>query len=297
MNLSHRNRRRNRRCSRRPVQQRMAPPPYGAPRRGGGFRAACGFDAERLCAGVPPGGGRDHRVPDVYRPRALSPPCRSFLAGPMGAGPGYGRVPVMVPRSRLWSWSWCRLWPRSWYMVAVRVLVLVMVLAPAAIRAAGAILRPTARFRRARPDPPAAPPPGGQPGNAGARKRALPKRRRRTVPRLHRRPELRQARGGRAPPPASPRPRLQPMNERPMPAHCGNRRRREISGRRFVRCRLGVAVGVLVAILCLPRHAAAESVTNCVNRCQMICGYFPDNPECKRQADRCVIRCKRAKGD
>jgi hypothetical protein len=80
-----------------PVQQRMAPAPYGAPRRGGGFRAACGFDAERLCAGVPPGGGRIIECLMSYRPRALSPPCRSFIAGRMGAGPGYGRGPGYGP--------------------------------------------------------------------------------------------------------------------------------------------------------------------------------------------------------
>ena len=80
-----------------PVQQRMAPAPYGAPRRGGGFRAACGFDAERLCAGVPPGGGRIIECLMSYRPRALSPPCRSFIAGRMGAGPGFGRGPGYGP--------------------------------------------------------------------------------------------------------------------------------------------------------------------------------------------------------
>src|SRR5579862_8307974 len=41
-----------------PVRRPMAPQAYGMPRGGGGLRGACGFDIERLCAGVPPGGGR-----------------------------------------------------------------------------------------------------------------------------------------------------------------------------------------------------------------------------------------------
>jgi hypothetical protein len=41
--------------------------------------------------------------------------------------------------------------------------------------------------------------------------------------------------------------------------------------------------------------ARADSVTNCINRCGELCGYFPNNPECQRQAVRCVFRCKGAK--
>jgi hypothetical protein len=52
------------------------------------------------------------------------------------------------------------------------------------------------------------------------------------------------------------------------------------------------AAAAFVWMVCLGGHAAAEDVTKCVQRCQMLCGYFPDNPECQRQADRCVARCK-----
>ena len=45
-------------------------------------------------------------------------------------------------------------------------------------------------------------------------------------------------------------------------------------------------------VTCLSGNAVAEDVKNCVQRCEMLCGYFPDHPECKRQAERCVSRCK-----
>ena len=45
-------------------------------------------------------------------------------------------------------------------------------------------------------------------------------------------------------------------------------------------------------IMGLSGSAVAEDVANCVQRCQMLCGYFPDHPECQRQADRCVSRCR-----
>ena len=52
-----------------------------------------------------------------------------------------------------------------------------------------------------------------------------------------------------------------------------------------------LSVAVLY-VMCLSGNAMAEDVTKCVQRCQMLCGYFPDHPECLRQADRCVSRCK-----
>jgi hypothetical protein len=59
---------------------------------------------------------------------------------------------------------------------------------------------------------------------------------------------------------------------------------------------LVLVIGVFASVLSFSRQATAESVTDCVNRCQTICGYFPNNPECQRQSDRCVVRCKRGKG-
>jgi hypothetical protein len=87
------------------------------------------------------------------------------------------------------------------------------------------------------------------------------------------------------------------MNNRPMSPHRGHRRAGHLNLTCVLFCRLSVAVGLFFAPLYLTRHAAAETVANCVNRCEMICGYFPNNPECQRQADRCVVRCKRQKGD
>jgi polyhydroxybutyrate depolymerase len=60
----------------------------------GGFRATCGEDVRRLCAGVPRGDGRVMQCLANYR-NQLSPDCRANLAdGGSGAGPGgYGYGP------------------------------------------------------------------------------------------------------------------------------------------------------------------------------------------------------------
>ena len=39
----------------------------------------------------------------------------------------------------------------------------------------------------------------------------------------------------------------------------------------------------------------ADSLASCINRCEELCAYFPNNPECKMQSARCVFRCKGAK--
>jgi hypothetical protein len=209
-----------------PVQQRMAPAPYGAPCRGDGFRAACGFDAERLCAGVPPGGGRIIECLMSYRPRALSPPCRSFIAGGIGAGPGYGRGPGYGPGPSYDPGpaygpgpGYGRdLGPGAGY-------------GPGAGRNQNGGYPPP--YGALPPGPPGSvgtPPPGGQPGNASSRARSTQK----TAPSSSTTP---------SPPEAAPDSsaqrrhrrlhwlRLRPTNERTMPHDCARlrqRRRREI---------------------------------------------------------------------
>lgn len=185
-------------------------------------------------------------------------------------------------------------------MVPVHVVImgLVMVRVPAVVTvrtavSAGDILRPMARFPRR----------GRQTRHrrlqhGRACKCVLPKRRLPTL--VHRNPKLRQTRQRRSRHHRHQRgllPHLPPMNDWQMLAHCGRRFRRQIIGRRFLICRLCLVGGVFVLMMYFSQHAMAESTTDCVNRCQTICGYFPDNPECQRQSDRCVLRCRHAKGN
>ena len=41
--------------------------------------------------------------------------------------------------------------------------------------------------------------------------------------------------------------------------------------------------------------ARADDLASCINRCEELCAYFPNHPECKMQTARCVLRCKGAK--
>ena len=38
--------------------------------------------------------------------------------------------------------------------------------------------------------------------------------------------------------------------------------------------------------------AADDSVKKCLDRCEALCGYFPDQRECRMEVDRCTSRCK-----
>jgi len=89
-----------------PPSMQQPPMQPGQPRGGGGaggIRAACGMDVQRLCYGVPRGGGRIVECLMAHR-GALSPPCRAELAGLRGGGgmaamppPGMGPPPGMAP--------------------------------------------------------------------------------------------------------------------------------------------------------------------------------------------------------
>jgi hypothetical protein len=37
---------------------------------------------------------------------------------------------------------------------------------------------------------------------------------------------------------------------------------------------------------------ADDSVKKCLERCETLCGYFPDHRECRMEVDRCTSRCK-----
>jgi hypothetical protein len=62
-----------------------------------------------------------------------------------------------------------------------------------------------------------------------------------------------------------------------------------IVGRALALCLLGFLT------LYAGSFAHADSVANCINRCGELCGYFPNDPECQRQAARCVSNCKKSK--
>jgi len=54
---------------------------------------------------------------------------------------------------------------------------------------------------------------------------------------------------------------------------------------------LGVALWTASLIY---QATAADSVKQCLLRCDVLCGYFPGHPECLAEVDRCTSRCKQA---
>ena len=52
-------------------------------------------------------------------------------------------------------------------------------------------------------------------------------------------------------------------------------------------------VALTWGIICLGHtKAEADSVQKCVQDCEMLCGYFPHDKECQRQAEVCTGRCR-----
>jgi hypothetical protein len=54
-----------------------------------------------------------------------------------------------------------------------------------------------------------------------------------------------------------------------------------------------VATSVMACTTALINKSAADdSVKKCLDRCGALCGYFPDQRECRLEVDRCTSRCK-----
>ena len=80
------------------MPQGQPPPPMQPEPRGGagaGIRAACGMDIQRLCSGVPRGGGRIVECL-VARSAELSPPCRAEIASVRGGAVATAPPPGMA---------------------------------------------------------------------------------------------------------------------------------------------------------------------------------------------------------